>query len=156
MNLTIFQHHFSWPPTDGQFAESVDKSLLLNHGQVALATRATVVVSHGPAHLLVVHFFAPVWFHPAPRSGKFHRITDLEDAVSFADPADDPRVVGPVVQQVPDEDVEWRKRNFGRMLSGATPFTLDTTFGSKLGQSSWKRTNYNEKNKMIATERFTN
>jgi hypothetical protein len=136
MNLTIFQHHFSWSPTDGQFAESVDKPLLLDHGQVALATRAAVVVSHGPAHLLVVHFFAAVRLHPAPRSGKFHRVTDLKDAVSFADPADDPWVVGPVVQQVPDEDVEWRKRNFGCMLSGATPFTLDSTFSSKLGQSS--------------------
>ena len=105
MNLTVFQRYFARPPTNGQFTESVHEPLLLDHGQVALTTWASVVVSHCPTHLLVVHFFAPVRLHPAPRSRKLQRVADLEDAVSLADPADDPRVVRPVVEQIPDEYV---------------------------------------------------
>ena len=46
-----------------------------------------------------------------------HRVGDLEDAQRLADPADDPRVVVVIVQHVPDEDVERRQRNLGRVLS---------------------------------------
>ena len=48
---------------------------------------------------------------------EIHRVGDLEDAQRLADPADDPRVVVVVVQHVPDEDVERRERNLGRVLS---------------------------------------
>lgn len=141
MDLTIFQRHFTGSPTNGQFAESVHEPLLLDHGQVAFSTWTTVVVSHSSTHLLIVHFFTSICLHPAPRFGKLHRIADLENAVSFADPADDPWVVGPVVEQVPDEDVERRKRNFGCVLSRTTPFSLDSTFRPKSWQSSCKKSN---------------
>jgi len=92
------------------------------------------VVSHCPTHLLIVHFFTSIQLHSAPRS-----CNNLEDAVNDIDPTDDLGVVGPVVQQVPDEGVERRKRNFWCMLSGTTPFTLYSTFGFKSGQRSCKK-----------------
>ena len=67
-------------------------------------------------HLLVVHLLAAVRLHPAPRLGEVDRVGDLEDALRLADPADDPRVVEVVVQHVPDEDVERREGDLGRVL----------------------------------------
>ena len=97
MNLTIFEGHFTGPPSYGQLSEPVDQPLLFDHGQVALPARAAVMVPHGPAHLFVVHLFAPVGLHPAPGPGKLHGVAHLEDAVALIDPADDPGVVGLVV-----------------------------------------------------------
>ena len=130
VDLTILECNFSRPPTNGQLAKSIDQPFLLDHGQVAFSTGTPVMIPHGSAHLLVVHLFASVQLHPAPRPGKLHRVAHLEDAVTVADPADDARVVVPVVQQVSDEDVERGQRNFGGVLSRTTPFTLDSSFHS--------------------------
>ena len=131
MDGTVLQRDLAGPPTDRQLAEAVDQPLLLDHGQVAFPARAAVVVAHGPAHLLVVHLFASVGLHQAPRASELERVGHLEDAVRVADPADDLGVVEPVVQQVPDEDVEGRERNLGRVLSWATALALDPDFRSR-------------------------
>ena len=117
------------PPVDGKLAEPVEQPLLLHHGQVAFATLldAAVVVPHGPGQLLVVHLYSSIRLHQAPRAGKIVGVVHPEDAVGLVDPADHARVVEPVVQQVPNKDVDRRKWNLRCMLPRSASFSASVT-----------------------------
>lgn len=84
-----------------------------------------VVVPHGARELLVVHLHASVALHEAPGSGEFVGVVHPEHSEGLVYPADYPRVVEFVVEEVADEDVDGRKGNLKGVSSGSTSFTSD-------------------------------
>ena len=122
-----FDSHFPRLPVDGQFTKPVEEPLFLDHGEVALSTLlgVPVVVPHGAGELLVVHPHASVALHEAPGSGEFVGVVHPEHPEGLVYPADYPRVVEFVVEEVADEDVDGRKGNLEGVSSGSTAFTPD-------------------------------
>ena len=62
----------------------IAEAFLLYHGEVALPALplTSIVIPHGPGHLLVVHLLRPVRLHPTPRLGKLQRVRYLARVIN--------------------------------------------------------------------------
>lgn len=107
---TCWLHTLWSSPISCQFTKLVIKTLFFHHRQVALPSLSltTIVIPHGPWHLLIVHLLWPVGLHLTPGSCKLHSVGHLEAASFIIHPGYHTWIVARVVKHVPYEDVQWR------------------------------------------------